>query len=124
MGDLDRPNVGYEALLALRAQGYEYWLMKTEGGYNFIYADVGPIRRYYAQSTSDRMVVYGYWTSYDDIQEWVRLQQPIVPPPETPPTPPETPETPPSQVTISFLPWLAIPVGLIITYVAYRWLKK
>jgi len=90
MGDFDRPNVGYDALLALRSQGHEYWLMKSEGGYNWIYADVGTIRRYYAQSTSDRMIVYGYWTSYDDLAAWVSLQQPKPQPPQPEPKPEPT----------------------------------
>lgn len=70
---MDRPNIGYDAL---RATG-NYWLMRTVGNYNIIYADVGQYRRYYAQSTVDRMIVYGDWLSYDEVMEWVRQRQPV-----------------------------------------------
>jgi hypothetical protein len=76
--DLNRPNIGYDAL---RATG-NYWLMFTLGNYNIIYADVGMYRRYYAQSTIDRMIVYGYWLSYDDVVAWVNS---TMPPPQVEP---------------------------------------
>ena len=128
MGDLDRPNIGYDAL---RTTG-NYWLMHTLGNYNIIYADVGRYRRYYAQSTIDRMIVYGYWLSYDDVVAWVNSTMPRAPP-VVPVTPPYV-ELPPANGdggngdgkvpnvnVVAFVGAVAILVG--VGYGLYRLLK-